>query len=251
MNAEETPVATDGSQHRRTAVALRHVAFEDLGLLAPALAEAGWDCSYRDVPIEELDDPTVEAAGLLMVLGGPIGAYEMHTYPFLAKEIALLERRLARNLPTLGICLGSQLIAMALGAPVFRGHAKEIGWGRVTLTEAGLHSCLRPLADENAAVLHWHGDTFDLPTGATRLAGNALYENQAFAHGASCLALQFHIEADPRQLEAWFVGHAAELSGAGVSIPSLRAATAAATADAPAVAARVFGAWLGSLDQLT
>lgn len=243
-------MASDGSHHRRTAVALRHVAFEDLGFLAPALAGAGWDCSYRDVPIDELDDPTVEAAELLIVLGGPIGASEIHTYPFLAKEIALLERRLARDLPTLGICLGSQLIAMALGARVFRGHAKEIGWGRVTLTEAGLHSCLRPLANENAIVLHWHGDTFDLPAGAMRLAGNTLYENQAFAHGTSCLALQFHIEVNPRQLEAWFVGHAAELSAAGVSVPSLRAATAVATADARALAARVFGAWLGSLDPL-
>jgi GMP synthase (glutamine-hydrolysing) len=238
------------SQRPPKAIGIRHVAFEDLGLLGPALAAAGWDCSYRDAPIDDLDDPTVEAAELLIVLGGPIGAYEIDAYPFLVKEIALLERRLSRGLPTLGICLGCQLIAKALGARVFRGHAKEIGWGRLTLTEAGLRSCLQPLADESAMVLHWHGDTFDLPAGARRLARTKVYENQAFVHGESCLALQFHAEVDPRRLEAWFVGHAVELSVAGVAVAGLRATTAAAVAVAPLQAERVFGAWLGMVDRL-
>ncbi len=246
----ETSALAVGTRRRRSAIGLRHVAFEDLGLLAPALAAAGWDCRYRDAPIDDLDDPAVEAAELLIVLGGPIGVYEIDAYPFLVKEIALLERRLSRGLPTLGICLGSQLIAKALGARVFPGHTKEIGWGPLTLTEAGRRSCLQPLAEKHAIVLHWHSDTFDLPAAATRLAADAVYENQAFVHGESTLGLQFHIEADPRRLEAWFVGHAAELSVAKISITDLRAATAAAEAVARSQAERVFGPWLGMVARL-
>ncbi len=236
----------------RSAIALRHVAFEDLGLLAPILAAGGWDCAYREAPTDDLTDPAIDEANLLIVLGGPIGVYEADAYPFLAREIALLERRLARGRSTLGICLGSQLMAKALGARVYPGGIKEIDWGNVTLTEAGMRSCLRPLADAGAAVLHWHDDTFDLPAGAVRLAGNAAYENQAFAYGNRGLALQFHIEADPMRLETWFVGHTMELSAAGISVPELRAATAAvAGRQASEHATRIFGDWLRQIDQLT
>jgi GMP synthase (glutamine-hydrolysing) len=229
---------------RRSAIAIRHVAFEDLGLLSAILDRAGWDVSLCDAPIEDLSDPAIEHADLMIVLGGPIGAYELDAYPFLSKEIALLERRLARDMPTLGICLGSQLMAKALGARVFPGAAKEVAWGNVDLTPEGRASSLSPLADEGAVVLHWHGDTFDLPTDATRLASNAIYDNQAFSYGQRCLALQFHLEADPRRLEEWYVGHAVELSAAGVSVPNLRAATAAVEAGLHAQAGRVFNEWL-------
>jgi GMP synthase (glutamine-hydrolysing) len=158
------------SSGHRTAIAVRHVAFEDLGLLAPILADAGWASSYCNAPTDDLGDPSLAEADLLIVLGGPIGVYDGADYPFLGAEIALLERRLARGLPMLGICLGAQLMARALGARVFSGPVKEIGWWRISLTEAGLASCLAPLADAASAVLHWHGDTFDLPAGwpATR-----------------------------------------------------------------------------------
>lgn len=230
-----------------TAIALRHVAFEDLGLLAPTLAKAGWNCQYRDAPTDDLADPAIENAGLLIVLGGPIGVYEVDSYPFLSREIALLERRVARGLPTLGICLGSQLLAKALGARVFPGGVKEIGWGEVVLTEAGRQSCLRPLGDKDATVLHWHGDTFDLPAGATRLARNALYENQAFGYGEKVLALQFHVEADPRRLENWFVGHTMELAAAGRSIPDFRARTIDLASRVTAQSERIFSAWLETI----
>lgn len=229
---------------QRTAVALRHVAFEDLGLLRPVLAAGGWEVTYRDVPTDDLADPAIDNADLLIVLGGPIGVYETTDYPFLVNEIALLERRLARNLPTLGICLGSQLMAKALGARVFAGPAKEIGWGQVELTDAGRASCLKPLGEAGAQILHWHGDTFDLPEGATRLAFNANYDNQAFGYGDAALALQFHVEADPHALEAWYVGHTAELSAAKVPVVRLREDTAAVAAGAATQARRIFADWL-------
>ena len=214
--------------HRtRSALVLRHVAFEDLGLLAPILHDAGWNAVYCDAATQDLGDPSIEQADLLIALGGPIGVYETDRFPFLLKEIALLERRLAKDRPTLGICLGAQLMAKALGSRVFPGLVKEIGWGRVELTADGQASSLCPLADAGAVVLHWHGDTFDFPDGAVRLASNASYENQAFAYGGRSMALQFHVEVDPQRLEEWYVGHAVELSAAGVSVPDLRTRTAA------------------------
>ena len=235
------------SRHRRSAVALRHVAFEDLGLLAPVLAREGFDVAYRDAAIDDLRDESVAGADLLVVLGAPIGAYETDAYPFLKSELALIERRLSRDLPTLGICLGAQLMASALGSRVFAGPVKEIGWGRVEPTGGGAASCLNPLGEADAVVLHWHGDTFDLPKGAERLASNAHYENQAFAYGRNALALQFHLEADPRRLEHWYVGHAAELAGARVSVPELRAATARVAGGLASRADRIFTRWLGEI----
>jgi GMP synthase (glutamine-hydrolysing) len=232
------------TDRRRSAIAIRHVAFEDLGLLAKILDNAGWSVSFRDAAVDDLGDPAIAAADLLIVLGGPIGVYEVDAYPFLSKEIALLQRRLAQDRPTLGICLGCQLMARALGGRVFAGPVKEIGWGRVALTQEGRESCLAPLGDPHARVLHWHGDTFDLPQGAVRLAANANYDNQAFRYAAHGLALQFHLEADARRLEEWFVGHASELAAAGLSVTQLRATTTGLAAVVEPQAERIFTKWL-------
>ena len=135
-------------------------------------------------------------------------------------------------------------MAAALGARVTFGGTKEIGFGPVALTQEGVKSALAPLAAPQAAVLHWHGDTFDLPQGAVRLASNEIYPNQAFTYGPNALALQFHLEADPAKLERWFVGHAVELAKAGIDIPALRAETAQRAALYTHQAAAVFGKWL-------
>jgi GMP synthase (glutamine-hydrolysing) len=229
---------------QRSAVALRHVPFEDLGLLAPIMRREGWEVSFKDVATDDLVHDALADTELLIVLGGPIGAYETDAYPFLTSELALIEYRLARDLPVLGICLGSQLMAKALGSRVFAGAVKEIGWGRVELTEAGAASCLGPLGEDDAVVLHWHGDSFDLPSGAQRLASNRHYENQAFAYRRNALALQFHLEADPRRLEQWYIGHAAELAAAKLSVAELRAVTASFADGRAVLADRVFTRWL-------
>ena len=123
-------------------------------------------------------------------------------------------------LATLGICLGAQLIARALGADVYPGGRKEIGWSELQLSPAGLQSPLRHLA--GVPVLHWHGDTFDLPAGAELLASSALYPHQAFRVGPNILGLQFHPEALTREFERWLIGHGGELASAGLDVPTLR-----------------------------
>jgi GMP synthase (glutamine-hydrolysing) len=206
----------------KTAIAIRHVDFEDLGSFAEVLAARGIKLRYVDAAVDELS-PAALAADLLVVLGGPIGAYEENLYPFLGAELHLLESRLAAGLPTLGICLGAQLMARALGARVYPGPAREIGWSPLSLSKAGRASPLAHLAGDLTSMLHWHGDTFDLPDGARLLASTELCPHQAFAWGERALALQCHPEARSAQLERWLVGHAFELASHRLSIPDLRA----------------------------
>ena len=207
----------------KRAVALRHLAFEDLGLLADLLTERRYDVSYREAGVEELADLRLQRDDLLIVLGGPIGAYEDDRYPFLADEVRLIERSVRCDVPVLGICLGAQLLARALGARVYRGSAKEIGFAPVTLTAEGRAGCLGLLEREPSPVLHWHGDTFDLPAGARHLAATDITPNQAFGLGARVLGLQFHLEADLSRFERWLIGHTGELAAGHIDVGRLRA----------------------------
>lgn len=205
----------------KTALVLRHVHFEDLGSFAQPLQAAGYSIRYSSVGDPDFCSGDPLTPDLLVVLGGPIGVYEEEAYPFLAAERAFIATRVAARLPTLGVCLGAQLIAAALGARVFPSGIKEIGFSRLTLTDAGRSSALRHF--DGVDVLHWHGDTYTLPPGAANLASSALVEQQAFALGRSILGLQFHPEAETDQrFERWLVGHAAELAAAKIDPASLR-----------------------------
>jgi GMP synthase (glutamine-hydrolysing) len=207
------------------ALVLNHVAFEDLGSLQPVLQE-------RKVAIETLDAstahyPLVEAEryDLFIVLGGPIGVGDTEDYPFLKDEIACIRQRLAARKPTLGICLGAQLMAAALNARVYPGNqGPEIGWASLQRPEAAkTPEWFAPLLTPGLSLFHWHGDTFDLPVGAYHLASTEAYTNQAFAIGNFALALQFHPEVTAVGLERWYVGHACELRAAGINVQDLRA----------------------------
>ncbi len=230
----------------KTAAAIRHVAFEDLAGFAPALDAAGFATTYFDTGSDDLAAPALAEADLLVVLGGPIGAYQDEIYPFLHAEVDLITRRLADDQPTMGICLGAQLIARAAGARVYPSGVKEIGFGPISLTEAGADSCLAPFAEE-PLTLHWHGDTFDLPEGAVHLASTDVCENQAFAIGSNIVGFQFHPEAMPRHIENWLIGHAAELAAAGADVTAMRK-TAALQADAlERKAHAVMASWLDQI----
>ncbi len=229
----------------RKALAIRHVAFEDLGMLEERLTRRGFDIRYCEAGVDDFATLDPVADDLLVVLGGPIGADETESYPFLAPEIRFIERRLAAIRPVLGICLGAQLMARALGARVYPGPAKEVGWAPLALTAAGAASALRHLAPEKTSVLHWHGDTFDLPNGADLLASTAVCRNQAVAIGSHALALQFHAEVTAKGLERWFIGHTAEIAGiAGLTVPKLRDETARSAPPLAIQGPLCFDAWL-------
>lgn len=230
----------------KQALAIRHVAFEDAGSFAAVLEQRGYTLRYLEAGYDDLSGLDARAADLVLILGGPIGAYEEDSYPFLRDELDFIARRLAAQQPIVGICLGAQLMARALGAPVFPGrNGKEIGWAPLQLTAAGQASALRHLAAELTPVLHWHGDTFDIPAGAERLAGSSQYPNQAFAIGNHALALQFHPEVTAAGLERWFIGHACEIGATpDISVVQLRAATARWAAGLQSQGQQMFGAWL-------
>ncbi|ALH95953.1 glutamine amidotransferase [Acinetobacter equi] len=198
--------------------AIQHVSFEDLGSLEDTFYQLGFRVRYFEAGVDDLKK-AFEYKGLTIILGGPVGVNEIQDYPFLQSEIDLLKVRLEKHLPTLGICLGAQLIASALGSKVFAGHTKEIGWSKLQL-ESTENNLLSPLS--NIPVLHWHGDTFDLPDHTILLASTEHYPNQAFQLGTNILALQFHIEVEADALEKWLIGHTTELRQAQIDIQKLR-----------------------------
>jgi len=227
----------------REAIVIQHVPQETLGTFAPTLERMGFAARYHLAPNSLPTRDEVLKAPLLVVLGGPMGVYETDRHPFLREETGLIARRLDRNLPCLGVCLGAQLIASALGARVERGLRFELGFGRIALTEAGRASCLAEIG-EDSAVLHWHGDTYDLPRGATRLASSPMYVEQAYSIGSAVLALQFHLEAGGPEFEQWIEQSADELVRGGVDAASLRRAAATEAPTMAAAADRVLARWL-------
>ncbi|AQU81488.1 MULTISPECIES: glutamine amidotransferase [unclassified Halomonas] len=228
----------------KTAIALRHLHFEDVGTLDAVLSDQGYALHYLDPAIDDIDG--IQDADLLIVLGGPIGAYDEQIYPFLKDELAVVRQRLDADKPLLGICLGAQLIARALGAKVYPLGVKEIGFSPVTLTPDGQESVLAALGE--TPVLHWHGDQFDIPVGGVHLASTPIGTNQAFSLGSNVLGLQFHLEADVSKLEQWLVGHANELNQAGITPCKLRE-DAERLGERLTIAARtVLVEWLNNLE---
>ena len=226
----------------RSCIVLRHLAFEGPGVLAEILPDFGFETRLCEIGVDPLPASEIADCDLLIALGGPIGVYETEAYPFLVDEIAAIGGRLRANQPTLGICLGAQLMAASLGARVAPGPAKEIGYAPVTLTDAGRASPLASLA--GVKVLHWHGDNFDLPRGAQNLAFTSACPHQAFALGSYALALQFHAEVEPPALEAWLIGNTVELAKAGIDPRDLRAQAARFGAATAAAGKKLFRNWL-------
>lgn len=173
---------------------LQHVPFEGLGSIEPWLGTAGFEITGTRF-FESGELPDVNEIDLLVVMGGPMSVNDEAEFPWLSTEKRFIRDAIRSGKSVLGVCLGAQLIACAMGARVYRNHASEIGWFPVQGIQTSDGSTFRfpPLLE----VFHWHGETFDLPPGATRLAGSAGCENQAFQLGSSVIGLQFHLETTP------------------------------------------------------
>ena len=204
---------------RKGALVLSHLQPEGSCTLGQTLVGCGMRIRTINTPREGLDDIDALRPDLLIVMGGPVGVYQADDYPFLQTEIDILKKRIEADLPTIGICLGSQLMAAALGSTVYKGDkGKEVGWQNLTVTEDGKGTSTEMLCAPHTNMFHWHGDTFDLPEGATLLASTDQYENQIFSHGKA-LGLQCHPEVQEHQLQEWFVMFQGDVTGDNPLIP--------------------------------
>lgn len=183
-------------------IVLQHTATEGPGLLAGVLAGAGLETRVVRLDLGESLPAPSEPAGVV-IMGGPMGVHDTAEHPWLALETRWLTEAVDAGLPVLGVCLGAQLLAAALGAAVTTGDAPEIGIGRVSLDDAGRSDPLLGPEGDGLPVVHWHGDTFAIPAGAVRLASSDRYQNQAFRYGDRVYGLQFHLEVDDEVAAFW------------------------------------------------
>ncbi|MCW1382670.1 glutamine amidotransferase [Novosphingobium sp. KCTC 2891] len=205
----------------KTALIIRHVPHEGVAGYREPIEAAGYDVDRIDVSDPAFATLDLREPDLLIMMGGPMGVYEHEAHPWIRCQQRRLAQRLEADRPTLGVCFGAQMIAAALGAEVYPGPAKEVGFHPVTVhAEDGP---LRHVA--GVPVLHWHGDTFTLPGNVELLASSDLYAHQAFRRGRNLLALQFHAEMgeDPR-FDAWIAQSPEDLEAAGLCPVRLKAA---------------------------
>ncbi len=232
----------------KTVYVLQHVWCEPAGRIQGAIEASG--ARLRPVRAYAGDRVPREmgrAAGLV-VMGGSMGVHEVDAYPFLRQEMRLIESALRLGRPVLGTCLGSQLLAAVLGARVGPGGFKEIGWHGVRLTGEAREDTLLAGAPPSFTALHWHGDVFDLPAGAVRLASSELTENQAFRHGTNAYGFLFHMEVTGAMLRDWVSAFGDDMQEAGVSREALLAGAAEHLPGLARVGEEVYGRWAGLLD---
>jgi GMP synthase-like glutamine amidotransferase len=182
-------------------VAFRHVPFEGLGHIQPLLEERGIAIEFADLYLPGVQAPETATAAGLIFMGGPMSVND--DLPYLEQEAQYIRRAAEVGQPVLGVCLGAQLAAKALGAPVYRNAASEIGWFAIQPTGAAREDALFSGFGGSETVFHWHNETFDLPRNAALLAGSERCRHQAFRQGSSIYGLQFHLEVTPEMIADW------------------------------------------------
>lgn len=187
----------------RKLLVFQHVPYEPLGTLDAQFRDAGFRIRYVNFARFERVALDVRRYNGLVVLGGPMSVNDTDRYPHLREEMDALRVAIEAGLPVLGICLGAQLIAAALGAVVVRNPVKEIGWSTVRPTSAGSRDPLFEHLGKTEQIFQWHGDTFRLPEGSELLARTDACRNQAFRHGGNVYGLQFHLEVDQALIRRW------------------------------------------------
>lgn len=188
---------------------LKHVANEDAGTLAGYMSENNILYEYVDLYAGASLPQDFSRIRAVLAMGGPMNVNEEDKYPFLKPENTFIQKIAEKNIPYLGVCLGSQLLAKAFGARVYKAGQPEVGWGEVSLTRDAQKDVLFSGLKESALpVLQWHEDTFDLPTGSALLATNAEVPHQALKIKEKMYGFQFHVEVKESMLEDWFAKRA-------------------------------------------
>ena len=230
----------------RRLVVFQHVSFEILGTLHPLLRERGFRIRYANFGRHPHARPEIARYNGLVVLGGPMNVDDLERYPHLAIEVELIRQAIEQGIPVLGICLGAQLIAKALGARVHANGGKEIGWYDVSLTSAAKDDPLFRDFGEVEKIFQWHGDVFELPAGAVHLATSQRCSHQAFRYGTNVYGLQFHLEVDERLIERWLSvpAHCVELDEEHIEPAIIRHETTQYLSRAHAMSEQVFGRFI-------
>lgn len=192
---------------------IQHVECEGLGTIGAPLRRAGFAPEFIRVFRGQALPRTARGYSAVIALGGPMGVYEEGIHPFISAELRLIESVLRHGLPFLGVCLGSQMLARAAGARVYKGKGKEIGWYRVSLTADGMADRLFLGFPGEFTVFQWHGDTFDVPPGAANLASSEMFPNQLIRVGGNAYGVQFHLEVTGEMIKEWIEANARELEG--------------------------------------
>ncbi len=232
---------------QKKALIIRHVPYEGVAGYRQPIEAAGYHVDRIDVTDPDFAALDLREHDLLIMMGGPMGVYEQDRSPWIACQMRRLALRLEADLPTLGVCFGAQMIAAALGAHVYPGPVKEVGFHPVRIHDHALDGPLRHLVD--VPILHWHGDTFTLPRGVELLASSHLYDHQAFRRGNSLLAVQFHAEMGlDERFDAWIEEWPESVIEAGGDEASLRAAHDALGAGAVAAGQAAIAEWLRGLE---
>ena len=232
---------------RKTALIIRHVPYEGVAGYRAPIEAAGYEVDRIDVTDPAFATLDLRGPDLLIMMGGPMGVYEQDSYPWIGCQLRRLALRLEADRPTLGVCFGAQMMAAALGAEVYPGPAKEVGFHPVSVHEHAADSPLRHI--DGVPILHWHGDTFTRPDNVEMLASSHVYDHQAFRRGRNILALQFHAEMglDPR-FDAWIEEWPESVIEAGGDEAALRAAHDTLGPAAVAAGQAMIGEWLAGLD---
>jgi GMP synthase (glutamine-hydrolysing) len=228
---------------QKKALIIRHVPYEGVAGYRAPIEAAGYEVDRIDVSDPGFSALDLREPDLLIMMGGPMGVYEQDKYPWIPCQLRRLAQRLEADRPTLGVCLGSQMMAAAMGAHVYRGPHDEVGFHPVQVQGEALAGPLRHVV--GVPVLHWHGDTFTLPENVELLASSRLYPHQGFRRGSNILALQFHAEMglDPR-FDAWIAQGQEAIAGAGTDEATLRAKHDELGAGAVAAGQAMIAEWL-------
>jgi GMP synthase (glutamine-hydrolysing) len=223
---------------------VEQVAHEDAGAFGPMIEEAGFEPlvarMHKNDPVPL--DPAVFDG--ILVMGGPMNADQVGSYPCLADQLKLISEASRLNVPLLGVCLGSQLVAAALGGKVYAGEKPEIGWYQVEFTASGASDPLLGGFPNPLEVFQWHGQTYDLPPEAVLLAGSSMFPHQAFRAGEAIWGVQFHLEVTAANVSNWLEINRDEVRQEGVDAAAILATANNKLAQLTPLARQMFGRFL-------